>query len=242
MKYGIKHTLESIYLCIKYPFLYPRNRWNDLHYNNWVFEEKINGKRNLWKRPMIEKEGWYQKGYILNIDQETFKSTREVKNWWYAILYQIGNFIYNYPMQWLHCIPTYTEWDVMDSMPGWKKAFGKQYLDELKAQLKKDHYLYQFRITDIKEKYGTLRLYCVSASDEVYRIIDKYENLSYETCIECGKPADIITDGYVLPYCMRCWSSMEHKRKIGMYKIDGKTWVNADEIIVTDRTLGDMPD
>lgn len=228
------HTLESIWLCMRYPFLYPRNRWNGLHYNNWAFEEKINGKRNLWKKPMIEKEGWYQKGYILNIDQETFKSTREVKNWWYAILYQIGNFIYNYPMQWIHCIPTYTEWDAMDGMPGWKKAFGKQYLKELKKQLKKDRYLYQFRITDIKEKYGTLRLYCNGASDEVYKIIDKYENLSYETCIECGKPAKIITDGYILPYCLHCYNEKNIKYKPMAVKM-GDMWCDTPDTTIGEK-------
>lgn len=237
MKIGIKHTLESIWLCMKYPFLYPRNRWNGFHYNNWAFEEKINGKRNFWPKPMIEKEGWLQKGFILNIDQETFKSTRDVKNWWYALLFYVGNFIYKYPMQWIHCIPTYTEWDAMDGMPGWKKTFGDQMLKEVKAQLKKDKCLYSWRITDVKEKWGSLRLYSNFASDELQKIINKYDDLSYETCIRCGEPAKIITDGYVLPYCEHCWANMEHPHKIGMYKIDGKKWVDADQIIISDKKL-----
>lgn len=32
-------TLNSCYLCIKYPFLYPRNRFNDKHYNWWRFTD-----------------------------------------------------------------------------------------------------------------------------------------------------------------------------------------------------------
>lgn len=31
----ILKTIKSCYLCIKYPFLYPRNRFTGLHYNNW---------------------------------------------------------------------------------------------------------------------------------------------------------------------------------------------------------------
>lgn len=33
--YKFCHTLDSIYLCLKYPFLYPRNRFSGLHYNNY---------------------------------------------------------------------------------------------------------------------------------------------------------------------------------------------------------------
>ena len=94
--------------------------------------------------------------------------------------------------------------------------------------MKKDHYLYKFRITDIKEKYGTLRLYCNGASDEVYKIIDKYENLSYETCIECGNPAKIITDGYVLPYCLHCYNEKNIKHKPMAVKM-GDIWCDTPE-------------
>lgn len=108
-------------------------------------------------------------------------------------------------------LPTYTEWDAVD--PGWKKAFGQQYLDDLKKQLKKDKMLYKWRITDIKEKYGRLNLYCNYASDELYAIINKYENLSWGTCIKCGKPARYTSKGYIAPYCEDCIK----KDKMGMY-------------------------
>lgn len=232
------HTLKSIWLCLKYPFLYPRNRFTGRHYDNWKLESFINGDRNLYKG--VIKDGLFQKAYKFEKESsENFSLRRITINRWYAILYQICNFIYEYPMQWIHGIPTYTEWDAMDSMPGWKKAFGEQYLKDLKAQLKKDHFLYKFRITDIKEKYGTLRLYCACASDAVYRLIDKYEDLSYNTCIECGAPAKIITDGYILPYCEHCWASLMNPYKIGQYKIDGEHWVDADEIEVVPQNKKD---
>lgn len=237
------HTMKSIWLCLRYPFLYPRNRFTDRHYENWKFYEYLNGKQYFFKtntsEAPIEEKGIFQKAYKFGpIDNETFKSERITINVWYAILYQVGMFIYNYPMQWLHCIPAYTEWDAMDSMPGWKKAFGDKYLEELRAQLKKDHFLYQFRIVDIKEKYGTLRLYCACATDPVYRIIDKYEDLSYNTCIECGKPADIITDGYVLPYCSHCYWKKDVYYRIGQVKIDGK-WCETEDIELVPQTKKD---
>lgn len=228
---------------MKYPFLYPRNRWTGNHYDNWKFERILYGHKYVFKSQYgetpCEEKGWYQKAFIINFNENECKTTVEIKNLWYALLFYVGKFIYNYPMQWIHCIPTYTEWDAMDDMPGWKKAFGDQMLKEIKTQLKKDKCLYSWRITDLKEKYGSLRLYSNFASVELQNIINKYDDLSYETCIRCGEPAKIITDGYVLPYCEHCWANMEHPHKIGMYKIDGKKWVDADQIIVSDKKLGD---
>ena len=34
--------------------------------------------------------------------------------------------------------------------------------------------------------------------------VDKYENLSYHTCINCGKPATKISTGWICPYCDNC--------------------------------------
>lgn len=42
--------------------------------------------------------------------------------------------------------------------------------------------------TDIKEKFGRLRVYGNDISDETQAIIDRYAALSAETCMTCGKP------------------------------------------------------
>ena len=39
---------------------------------------------------------------------------------------------------------------------------------------------------------------------EIFEIIEKYENLSYHTCINCGKPATKISTGWICPYCDNC--------------------------------------
>lgn len=38
----IYNTIKSSILCIRFPFLYPRNRFTGLHYNNW----KVKNYRN----------------------------------------------------------------------------------------------------------------------------------------------------------------------------------------------------
>lgn len=101
-----------------------------------------------------------------------------------------------------------------DDIPeGWKKAFGLQMVKELKDLLllasKRDgvDWLREYEITDVKEKYGSLRWYALEPSciiDEYEEWEEKYENLSYETCIECGAPADGHTMGWIVPLCSRC--------------------------------------
>ena len=67
---------------------------------------------------------------------------------------------------------TYNE---MYSMPyGWAKAFGYEMLCEIRQALIEANYLEEYRIMDIKEKYGTLRWYDSGAPKQVFEIIIKY--------------------------------------------------------------------
>lgn len=100
-------------------------------------------------------------------------------------------------------IPNYTE---LDAMPeGWRKAFGIQMCKEIKSELKKHKgALKKYRIIQIKEKFGGLRWYDVNSTKEIWNIINKYEDLSFKTCINCGKPAEYISCGWISPYCSNC--------------------------------------
>ena len=46
MENKLKRTIKSTILCIRFPFLYPRNRFTGLHYNNWKI---IEFHRKWWK-------------------------------------------------------------------------------------------------------------------------------------------------------------------------------------------------
>ena len=206
--------MYSTYMCIQYPFLYPRNRFTGLHYNNWKvikfknklyeryykceFQSSLNPAQfEKYKKDVFDKTG---KWYIYNAE-----NTRLIEwwtNWWSMPLYYIVKFFHNYIIQIFHCLPTYTEWDAVEK--GWNKAFGKQYLKDLKKQLKKDKMLYSWRIMDIKEKWGRFQLYCNYGSKELYNIIDNYEELSWNICIKCGKPVTHTSKGWISPYCEDC--------------------------------------
>ena len=67
-------------------------------------------------------------------------------------------------------------------------------------------FLFKYRITQIKEKFGGLRWYDAACPRELYDVIGKYESISFHTCICCGKPAKYITSGWICPYCEDCIS------------------------------------
>ena len=100
----------------------------------------------------------------------------------------------------------YTWLDSLDS--GWRTAFGDKMCEELLDILKKSNYVDKYKITQIKEKYGSLRWYdCGVPSDifnEYLEWLNKYENLSSKTCICCGNYAQVVTRGWIQPYCKEC--------------------------------------
>lgn len=55
-------------------------------------------------------------------------------------------------------------------------------------EISKKHFV---DILQIKEKFGTLRIYVMSDDEEVYNIAVKYEKESAKTCLTCGKPGSL---------------------------------------------------
>ena len=108
----------------------------------------------------------------------------------------------------------HTWWD--DIPEGWAKAFGIQMCDELLEILKEGNCLNDYRIVQIKEKYGGLRWYDngipLEIREKYYTWLKKYEDLSFETCIMCGEPATHKTRGWINYVCESCYNEIESKR------------------------------
>ena len=97
------------------------------------------------------------------------------------------------------------EYTELDSMPdGWRKAFGEQMCDEIQKELVAAGLVDDFRIVQIKEKYGSLRFYFDGGNKAIHDIVSKYEKLSARTCIDCGAPATRVTTGWICPCCDSC--------------------------------------
>lgn len=111
----------------------------------------------------------------------------------------------------------------MDSMPqGWRIAFGDDLLEELDTILRKYECRDSYYIIQIKEKYGGLRWYddgiCSESYEDYGKCMDKYEQLSYNTCIACGKPAEYTTRGWVVPICGDCAQEKYKGQKFDLIK------------------------
>ena len=187
----IPQILRAIWMCARFPFLYPRNRWTGLHYNNWKIIDRIKELYNEGYRIGSAEDGFMP----VVIDKRAARKYRFLK-WWHDTFLQI-----------IHWIPEYNELDWMDD--GWRKAFGIQMCKEIKDALLRAggrKMLMNYRISDMKEKMGHLEWYDFGAPKEVHDIIVKYEYISARTCINCGKPATGMTRGYILPYCDDCCS------------------------------------
>ena len=76
-----------------------------------------------------------------------------------------------------------------------------------------------------KEKNARMELYCNSASKKIYDIINKYSEISENTCIYCGVPAVYITSvySYALPYCEKCYEKT-NKPSIAYVKDKNGEW------------------
>lgn len=175
-----KNIPYATYMCIRFPFLYPRNRYTDRHYNCWKILNKINEIHKKYIKNVII-------GEKNNINY-TFKD---------KIIVYFLQFIHKI-LEIFHCLPTYTELDAL--YPGWKKTFGIQMCKELKKAIK-DSKASKFRIMQLKEKWGVMELYPAYTTKDIMDVIHKYRNISYYTCVDCGKPAHYLSDGWICPYC-----------------------------------------
>lgn len=99
------------------------------------------------------------------------------------------------------------EYTLLDNLAdGWRKAFGAQICEDIDSIVKSwpEEQQKNFRIVDIKEKWGHLCVYTNSTDEEVEKIISKYVLISKFTCIHCGRPARWVIRGWYMPVCDRC--------------------------------------
>lgn len=194
--HSIRETPSAIYMCIRFPFLYPRNVYSGKHYTNWKIRNKMSGLYNehhIFRTEDHSATG----GSRFEIVENRWESRK------YEIFYNFLEFLENF-LGIFHAIPTHSLHTWIPE--GWRKAFGVQLWKEIRHSLYKSggwKAVCSFRINDIKEKYGELQIYPEATTSEVYKIIRKYEYISGRTCIICGEPATCETpvEYWKCPYC-----------------------------------------
>ena len=122
--------------------------------------------------------------------------------------------IKRYPFLKMDCAKNY-EFTWYDNIePGWRKRFGLRLCEAIRKYLKTHYIKYPYKIFDIKEKWGMLRI-DDNSNDELYNIIQKFVDESATCCVQCGKKATKVSSGWVRHYCDKCYK-----------KYVSKTWYN----------------
>ena len=71
---------------------------------------------------------------------------------------------------------------------------------------KDSDWIKEFKVLQVKEKYGTLNFYVSHLDDDIAVLIDKAENKSKKTCEICGKRGQIrVRNKWFMARCNKCY-------------------------------------
>lgn len=227
------HTIYSCYLCLRFPFLYPRNRFSGKHYTNWKIldrRKEIYCKWNDYSKSNMRKYwnkfGWdafFYKGFNKtseDIFEDNFVLSEYVMKladkkdrflyWFYGFYHQI--------LEIIHFIPSYNELDTLKGeAKGWYERFGIRFCKDLREALIKDngfwYMIKYFRIEQIKEKMGNFECYVNYYTPRVTSVIKLYGKISKYYCIDCGDYATKRTIGWIESYCDNCYEKGHNGEK-----------------------------
>jgi hypothetical protein len=99
----------------------------------------------------------------------------------------------------------------LDWIPeGWEKAFGEIMCEEFEKVIKENNLTDDFRIDEMKEKYGSLRIFCHPCTPAINNSVNTFEMISEAVCGCCGsiEGVKLVPWGWVFPYCRRCFGKI----------------------------------
>ncbi len=131
-------------------------------------------------------------------------------------------------------IPTPFELFGVECGKGWEKVLQPifDYVEEYNKDKEDDGKLIPIQI---KEKFGTLRVYMNFETDELSKLIEEAECNSYKTCEMCGSTEDVgmIVEGWLTTKCHKCVKEQVTKSERPCRwkrNSDGKVyWINPNE-------------
>ena len=107
---------------------------------------------------------------------------------------------------WMGEIPTDYDYSYIrgEELPnGWLKLF-LLYCKNIRPVLQKTNTLETFRFSDLKEKYGIMRLSNFGCTNEIWILTLLYEAYSKQICHVCGNQARYESNGWIEPWCETC--------------------------------------
>ncbi len=101
----------------------------------------------------------------------------------------------------------------MDCGDGWYQLI-HELCRELQHSIDNSSSDHQIVATQVKEKFGGLRFYINSGSDEQYGAIHFAEIFSFSICEECGTTKDVTTEGgWLRSLCPSCRENRDKESK-----------------------------
>ena len=147
-----------------------------------------------WSRSRLASECGIGLWMINNIEQHYKFPSQPIRRRIVEVLYQHGVRLLNGPTE-MGVIMTKPDESIslLANVPmGWHRLI-QPLIDRCKK-----HGVF---IDQIKEKYGGLRFYVGSCSDQLQADIHEAERLSLFTCCECGSPGTLRNRGHVVVLC-----------------------------------------
>ncbi len=121
--------------------------------------------------------------------------------WTVDMRYWPRDYKYEYESTWL------------DGMPdAWRKDFGIRLCKELRDEITKSD-LKEYKIRQVKEKFGELCWYDEGGNEATSEIIRKYIHRSRDICAFCGRPSTKVTRGWIMYVCDSCYDKIEEWRR-----------------------------
>jgi len=121
--------------------------------------------------------------------------------WGVDMEWKRSGYRYHYEETWLDGLPR-----------GWRKAFGLKLCDDLKKALANCSYnTNDYKVHQVKEKFGYLCWYDEGGNNLTRSAIDKYVEMSSKVCQICGKPATHATVRWIGFYCEDCAKKLMSK-------------------------------
>ena len=102
-----------------------------------------------------------------------------------------------------------TIWDLCEDLDKMNKERMENIpQDEIaKAILDHGYNPYEFKVVQVKEKFGSLRFYTNGANDKMYKRIREAEDATTEICEDCGQPGEMRHGGWIKCQCDKCFEN-----------------------------------
>jgi len=159
--------------------------------------DKLRWNRFKWKmRELRDKVVYYVtmpyvrlRNYVL---VKKFPFLKPQCGWGVDMEYHKPGYKYRYEETWL------------DGMPkAWRRSFGIQLCINLKHIIERDG-LTDYKVRQVKEKFGGLRWYDEGGNKYTAMLIESYEHLSMTMCFYCGRKAEYVGTEWIVFYCPKC--------------------------------------